>query len=209
MVSKLIKKDAPFETEIERIYPEEPEDIKGKNITQNLSVSIPLFMTGFKDKNVGYGGKELLKKEIATEILLEMIVGKSTDFYQNLYEEGLINNSFEREYTGEKYYGFTSFGGESPDPEKVQRLLIKEINSFNVDENKFERIKKVIYGRFLRSFNNIDSLANKFTFNFFKDINLLDYINVYKTIELKDIKERLKEHFNIDNMVLSVIKPIE
>lgn len=202
----------PLKNEIKRLYPEEPPTIYQQKVEQNLSVSIPLFQMGFKDTDIGYGGSRLLKKDIITRILLEMIMGKSTPLYQNLYEQGLINDTFEVDFNAEVNYGFTIFGGESFNPEKVQQEMINEINRLQrdgLDEKVFERIKKVIFGRFLRQFNSVEKLANTFVANLFRNINLFDYIQTYESITFNDVKERFTNHFKIDNMSLSVIKPYE
>ena len=75
IIRKNIKNVEPFDTEIKRIYPAEPKTVVGKFKTQKISVSMPMFMIGWKDNDVGFSGKRLLKKSIEMEILLEMIFG--------------------------------------------------------------------------------------------------------------------------------------
>ncbi len=209
-VEKCIKVCDRTKSGIKRIYPEEPEIINQPKVEQKLSVSIPLFQIGFKDNDIGYGGERLLRKDIVTRILLEMVLGKSTVLYQDLYEKGLINDTFESDFTAEIDYGFTILGGESSQPEKVQQYILEEIDrlrSRGLEKNEYERIKKVIYGRFIRQFNNIEGIANNFMANLFKDIDLLNYIDVFETITLDDVNERLVNHFKPENMALSVVRP--
>lgn len=211
-VEKDIKKEHPPQEDIQRIYPEEPNTIYQQKVEQHLSVSIPLFHMGFKDTDIGYGGQRLLKKDITTRILLEMILGKSTSLYQSLYEQGLINSTFDVDFTAEKGYGYTVFGGESPDPEKVRQQILDEINKGqreDLDPKVFERIKKVIFARFLRQFNSIERLANSFTASLFKGIHLFDYMEAYQAVTFKDVQERFESHFKPENMVLSIVKPLE
>ncbi|MCG8500620.1 MAG: insulinase family protein [Firmicutes bacterium] len=211
-VEKDIKKEHPPQEDIQRIYPEEPSTIYQQKVEQHLSVSIPLFHMGFKDTDIGYGGQRLLKKDITTRILLEMILGKSTSLYQSLYEQGLINSTFDVDFTAEKGYGYTVFGGESPDPEKVRQQILDEINKGqreDLDPKVFERIKKVIFARFLRQFNSIERLANSFTASLFKGIHLFDYMEAYQSVTFKDVQERFESHFKPENMVLSIVKPLE
>ncbi|MGE4283696.1 MAG: M16 family metallopeptidase [Clostridia bacterium] len=209
-VDQNIKSVTPLEEKIERIYPEEPAAIYQKQVEQTLSVSIPLFQMGFKDTDIGYGGIPLLKKDIITRIVLEMIMGRSTTLYQRLYEEDLINDTFDVDYNAEINYGFTAFGGESSQPEKVREQIIDEINKLRqtgLDEVVFDRIKKVIFGRFLKQFNSIEKIANNFIANLFRDINIFDYIEVYNTVTFEDVQKRFLDHFKIDNMALSIIRP--
>ncbi|PKM80037.1 MAG: peptidase M16, partial [Firmicutes bacterium HGW-Firmicutes-13] len=73
--------------EIKRIYPEEPAGIAKRVAEENMEVSQPLLNLGFKDRNIGFTGRDLLKKEISTELLLEIIFGKSSGLYDKLYDE--------------------------------------------------------------------------------------------------------------------------
>ena len=57
-----VKKNEPFEEKIKKVYPTEPDEVAKQYAEQSLSVAMPLFMTGFKDTNNGFGGDELLKK---------------------------------------------------------------------------------------------------------------------------------------------------
>ncbi|WHH58881.1 pitrilysin family protein [Petroclostridium sp. X23] len=209
-VEKHIKSKTPLLEDIKRIYPEEPPTIYKKQIEQTLSVSIPLFQMGFKDTDVGYGGVKLLKKDIVTRIILEMIMGRSSALYQRLYEQGLINDTFDADYNAEVNYGFTIFGGESADPEKVREQItakIERLHQEGLSKPAFDRIKKVILGKFLRQFNSVEKIANNFIANIFRDINLFDYIEVYHSTSFEDVQKRFTNHFKIDNMALSVIRP--
>ena len=112
VIEKGIKKNEPFNEEIKKIYEEEPSEIAKPYAEQSLSVAAPLFMIGFKDTDVGYGGDKLLKKYIETSILLKMLFGKSSRLYKSLYEKGLINNTFGSEYTMQPSYGYSAIGAK-------------------------------------------------------------------------------------------------
>ncbi|AEF17087.1 peptidase M16 domain protein [Thermoanaerobacterium xylanolyticum LX-11] len=194
--------------EIKRIYPDEPIKINKNYVEQKMSVSMPLFNVGFKDNDIGYGGKRLLKKDITTQICLEILAGRSSDLYEKLYNDGLIDTTFDVEYVGEVDHGYSIIGGQSVDPEAVKKALIAKISSINkVDEGDFYRIKKKILGRFVKSFNSVESIAHNFISYYMKDINILDFTSVIEGITPDDVLNRFKTHFNEDNCVLSVVKP--
>jgi len=89
-----IKNNNPFNEEIKKIYPDEPKSVCKKKVEQSLSVSMPLFMIGFKDTDTGYSGDKLLEKFIEVSIINKMLFGKGTDFYKDLADSGLINDNF-------------------------------------------------------------------------------------------------------------------
>jgi predicted Zn-dependent peptidase len=197
--------------DIERLFPDEPLSV-GKNYTeQSLAVSIPLFQMGFKDNNFASKGQDSLKREIAVKLLLEMIMGKSSGLYNSLYGEGLINSSFDFDYTIEESYAFSMFGGESTDPEKVRDRITGEINEYKKNgliRDNFERIRKAMKGRFIKQLNSVERISHMFIPIYFKECIMFDYYDVYDKITFEYINDVFKSHFNFDFMALSVIKPV-
>ena len=211
VIEKGIKKNEPFNEEIKKIYEEEPSEIAKPYAEQSLSVAAPLFMIGFKDTDVGYGGDRLLKKYIETSILLKMLFGKSSRLYKSLYEKGLINNTFGSEYTMQPSYGYSAIEGESKEPKAVYEAVIAEIDrvrSEGLNEDDFNRIKKVLWGEYIRSLGDVEEYAVTFLQQTFMGIDYFNYYDVYKTVTFEDVKKRFDTHFKKDKSVLSVINPV-
>ena len=72
----------------------------------------------------------------------------------------------------------------------------------------FERTKKVIWGEYIRSYNDIEDFAHSFLENSFKGINYFNYYDVYKEITFEDVQKRFFEHFNKEYSALSVVEPV-
>ncbi|MDN5332266.1 MAG: hypothetical protein PWP45_1491 [Tepidanaerobacteraceae bacterium] len=196
--------------EIKRIYPEEPYTVNKPRIDVKLSVSRPLFLMGFKDRDVGYDGIKLLRKEIVTNILLEVIFGKSSLTYEKLYEEGLIDDRFSFGYEGQKEYGFCTIGGETKDPEKLKDILvnsIKEAKEGGLKEGDFERVKKKYLGDYIQGFNSLEFIANSFVSYYHRNVNIFDYPEVLRRITFEEAKRRLNEFFDFDRMAISTVYP--
>lgn len=197
--------------EIKRIFPEEPARITKEYVEQKLAVSMPLFQMGFKDINFNSKGIECLKREIAVKILLDMVMGRSSELYDRLYNDGLINNTFDFDYSIEESYSYSAFGGESKDPFKVRERVVEEIGNLrnkSLDQKNYERIKRAMNGRFIRQLNSIERISHMFISVYFKDVNMFDYFNVYDNMSFDYVKEVFDEHFNLDNLALSVINPV-
>lgn len=212
VIEKSIKKNDPFEEEIKRIYPDEPAEIAEAYKEQSFSIAMPQFMMGFKDNDVGYGGKKLLKKIIEINILLQMILGRSTKLYNRLYEEGLINSRFGAEYNPQADYGFTAIDGESRDPKQVYDIILADIERLRREglcEGDYNRIKKVVWGDYIRSYNDVESYAHTFLSLSFMDVDYFDYYDVYESVTFEDVCRRFESHFKKEYSALSVAKPIE
>jgi len=204
------KKGLAAQGEIQRIYPKEPDTIFRSNHKINLDVNEPLFLTGFKDIDVGYDGKALLKKEITTDLLLEIMLGRSSEFYERLYEEGLIDDRFSFGYDGHKDYGFCTIGGETRDPEKLHRELLEHISNTKakgIDVNDFQRVKKKYMGDFISGFNSLEFIATNFVAYHHKNINMFDYLEVLESITLQDVTDRLNNFLDTSRNATSIVMP--
>ncbi len=195
--------------EIKRIYPEENAELHKAYVEQNMPVATPLFYMGFKDSSYKLEGAEIIKYELAVKLLISMLIGRSSELYGELYDKGLINTSFEYDFSIESSYAYSMLGGESVDPEAVKDSFIKEIkkqhnNGLNPDT--FERLLKASKGRFLRQMNSVESIARSFINLYFKGVTMFDYLEVYDTMNFDYISEVFNKHFNIDRLALSVIK---
>jgi len=210
-IERAIKKVEPFTEEIKKVYPNEPDEIAQSYSEQSLSVAMPLFMIGFKDTDTGFDGEKLLKKAIEVEILMKMLFGKSSRIYKKLYEYGLINASFDTDYTYQKDYAFASLEGESKNPKKVMETVMSELESIRsegLSQEDFERIKKVMWGKYIRSMNDVEDYATDFLRNVFIGIDYFNYDTVYRNVSFEDVCNRLNKLFVEDKAALSVINPV-
>ncbi|UUV16125.1 EF-P 5-aminopentanol modification-associated protein YfmH [Clostridioides difficile] len=195
---------------IERFYPEEPDSVKEKEVIEKFPISMPMFNIGFKDSNVGLKGKELLRKEIVTDILVGMLFKKGSKLYEDLYMQGLINENFGAGFSSQVDYAFSIIAGDSKEPKKVKEIILDYIEKSKkegLSKEEFERTKKKKIGAFIKCFDSINFIGNSFISYVFKDINLLDYLDVIKDITFEEVEERLKEHFKEDYCVISIVEP--
>ena len=200
---RLVPKEAAGE--IKRTYPEEPKEIVKNFVEQKMEVSMPLFTIGIKD----LPSEEKVKKHIAIEILLNMLIGRSSKIYKELYNEGIILAQPSLEYEFTDGYAHVLITGQATNPEKVFETLKSEVANLKengLDENEFERIKKMIYGGYVKEYNDVADTARMFLADFFKGINSFDYIDEIGSVKTEYGYQVLKEAFAESQMVLSVVK---
>ena len=86
-------------------------------------------------------------------------------------------------------------------------LILSDIEI--LDRETFERVKKSSIGNFIKYFDSLTFIANNFIFYKFKDINLLDYVEVIKEVTFEEVQQRLEDHFREDNCVISIVEPLD
>ena len=197
--------------EIERIFPNEPDKISEKIVEEKMMTSMPLFYMGFKDTDTGYKGKDMVKKDVITNIILDMLFSESTEYYNELYEEGLIDNNFGSYYTCKETYGHSIIVGQSKEPETVYERIKNRIKlpvNELLKEDDFNRLKKNELGNFILGMNSIEFIANNFTDLYFSDFMITDYLELLKEISYEDMVDRFNSHFKEENLSLSIIRPL-
>ncbi len=190
----------------------EPNERVQERISQNLVVSQPLFRIGFKDNNMDLSDEEGVKKELATEVILDAVFGRCGDLYHELYEAGLIDATFDAEADIAKRYGFSLVGGESRDPESVYARVkeyLTKLRETGIPSEDIRRSKKKLEAAFIRMFNSVERMGNAFIRQVFAGHNPLRSAEVLNALTEEEINQRLREHFDAENSVLSVVYPLE
>ena len=205
-------KDTKANGKIKRMYPEEPESIVKKKIEQTLEVSKPMYTIGIKDKpinNIGDNSDQIIKKDIALQILLELLVGKSSKLYRKLYDEGIIYGGIGFSHEFSKTYDHILISGQADDPEKVYSMVKNEIENFKqngINENDFNRIKKKLYGEYIEEYNDVSDIARMFLSDYMKGINSFEYLEKIENIDVEYLTLVLNDVFKKDKMVISIVK---
>lgn len=209
MIEDSIRTTSP-KGEIRRLFPHEDDSVNQHFIEEKLAVAMPIFNMGFKDIATQLSPKDMVRRDTAIKIILQMIMGRSSELYNNLYQEGLINSGFSAEYELDENYGYSVFGGESKNPMLANQKIVAYIDRIRqngLDSGSFERIKKAMYGKLVRQFNYVDTISNKFAAGYFKGISMFDYFDIFDEIDIDYINNVFVEHFNTERVAMSVVNP--
>ena len=206
---RIVKNEKPL-GEIKRIREEEPAKIVRKEVSAEMEVSMPLFVIGIKDTNLSEkeDKESIIKKHIAIEILLNMLIGKSSETYKNLYEQGIIMSEPYLEYEFEKTYAHVMITGQSKEPKKVLEAICNQMakyKEYGLDEEHFNRIKNMIYGGYIKKYNDVAAIGRMFIADYFKGINSFDYLEDFSQVTKEYAENILKEVFKEENMVISIV----
>ena len=191
---------------IENFFEDEPYEIVEPYVEQNFPVSVPLFNLGFKER----AQKPLNETKLAhTDILLELLASSTSELYQKLMDDELINTSFTFELFEGPGYCSVIFGGESRAPKQAAEQIkqyIAEVKKNGLDKAEFESARKSVYGDVISSLNSVGSIANTVTSYHFNGNELFTYIDSVANATFEDVQNRLSEMLDVNNCTLSVVK---
>ena len=194
------------EVRVERPDKGEPADIVQESIAQEFPVTIPTFALGFKETHET--PIRTMKERLLTDILMDCVAGETTDLYERLLREGLIDSGFGYEYFTGPGYATVLFEGRSRDPERVAdeiKAAIRRLRETGVDPVEFERLRKLNYGKAVMSYNDIDGLANGLVGAYLNGAELFEELELYRTVTVEDADEQLRRTMLEAYSALSVV----
>lgn len=194
---------------IERKFEKEKAKPVKDYVEQKLSVACKQFLLGYKEDI----SEPLLslEDELASQIMLEAIAGKSSPLYKKLLDEELIDLGFGTELFNGFGFSCVMMGGTSADPDKTVSILrseIKRMQKEGIDPVAFERAKRKTYGRMVMGYNDIDDTANLMMNLYFNGYEPFAELEVCKNITLEKAQQRLAV-LKEKSSAVSVISPIE
>ncbi|WP_174735073.1 EF-P 5-aminopentanol modification-associated protein YfmH [Mesobacillus harenae] len=205
------KKEYAAKSDIERRFEEEPTGVAETKQVMKMNVQTSKCLVGIKAPNTQLSGNEMLKTELSTNVMLDILFGKSSDNYTKLYGEGLIDETFSYDYTLEQGFGFAVLGGDTGEPDKLadqlKQMLFEGKEGKAFTEERLEQAKKKKIGAFMRAVNSPEYIANQFTRYTFNDMNLFDVVPTLENITLENVRDIAEQLISEDRLTVCQVVP--
>jgi predicted Zn-dependent peptidase len=190
--------------DLKAVIPEEPREVKQHLVREKLPVGMPLFQIGFKLPN-----DYTLADYVHYNIFMEAAFGNASKFYQDAYESGLINETFNVGVFNGRGFFLAVADGEAREPEKVYEAVKAEVARLKRDglcEEDFLRIKKQTYGELISPLSSAESVASSMMNAEFEELpSMFEPIEVAANVTFADITAVLSG-FDAENSCLSIIE---
>ena len=114
------------------------------------------------------------------------------------------------DYEFTKRYAHILLTGQANNPEVLYdefKKMINQLKQEGIKEEDFVRIRKMIYGDYIKEYNDVTDIARMFLSDYFKGVNTFDYLEQIGTVDLQYIMDVLNQVFDENRMILSIIKP--
>jgi predicted Zn-dependent peptidase len=177
---------------IRRIRPDEPPDV-GANSEVNLPVPVPLVEVAWKGDAPGENGARLLKSEIATSLLLDILFGRSSSFFTEAYEEGLLDE-VSASHESWPDYSYSAVAAQSVSPEKLIDRIYGEIERARhegVSEDDFARVKRASIGRYVTVFDSFDTAGEMQAHLHDIGLDIFTYGRMLRAVSVSDVQDRI------------------
>ncbi len=179
---------------------------------ERMQVSKPIFSIGIKDSVLLSDAHARLMRELTMALLNEVLFSQSSDFYNTLFERGLLTPSFTVGYSASPTFAFNCLSGESDDPDAVLgelRAYLRGALERGLDRDAFRRCQRALYADEVRAYDSTEEIANRLLSFVFEGTEMLDAASLLLDIRIEDAERLMRSFFLEDRFVMSVIRPIE
>ena len=186
----------------------EPKEIKTKEKVLTMDVEMNKIIVSIKVNEILENPKDKIKRELALNLLFDLLFSKSAKLYNDWLNQGIINDSFSASFTQERDYAFIQIGCDCNDYETLKEKLldlIKDFDTIKIDQEDFNRIKKKNIGLFINMFNSPESIANLFSRYYFEGTNAFDLVDEVVKLEIDDIYDVFK-YFDLQYTSVCIVK---
>lgn len=185
---------------------DEPYAVAKKLVRISMPVAKPIFEIGFKRREVQGMGE--IEDYIYFNILFDMIFGESSEFYEKMRENGLLNDEWGVSVFSGRGHLFPTARGESEKPELIleeMQKLIRERKKNPPSRELFERVKKATYGSLVRDFSNVSSVASTLSESALSGVSPFAAINTAAAADYGTLLGKL-ESLDEENASVSIVE---
>ncbi len=202
---------APAPGPVRRVAVDEPASVVEVRLEEAQPVASPRVLIGWKDAPVA-AGPELLRRSLEQGLLLELLFGRSTAFFEAHYASGLIDGSFSHGWSGGRSgYAYAAVGGETRDPDAFVAAVmarVREAREQGLDRDDFGRMRNRAYGSFVRSWNAVEQVVSQVTSATLNGWDVLRYVEAVEAVKLDDLERGLDLLLDEERRVVSVVRPV-
>ncbi len=184
----------------------EPKEVRDKERIFNFPVNVNKF--GYTIKIERPKDIDIFKYDVMLDIILEMLFGNSSLFKDNILKTNLCQH-FSAQTDLTKYYDSIVFMGESDKPKDVVKYINDTLDINSLDEDTFNRIKKVLISGFVNNIDDVDTTLYEIQahiINYGKYYN--DKLDILKNITYKEIID-LFNNLDLSNNSLVIMNKVE
>ncbi len=207
-----------------RLFPNEPPLPGQSEVSVTRPVQRPSFLVGFKDlrptpqtpaspsapEPSAPPALALFRREIALNLLVDAVFGSTSPLYNDLYRDGLIDESFSARYVSDFTFGYAVAGGATRDAARAAGRLLEGISGWRpkgIAEPDLQRKRRKALGHFVGLADSLEGMATLFLTRRLKGIDLRSYADVLGAITLDEVNQAFAELFVPERVSVSIIRP--
>lgn len=195
------------DSKIVKYTEEEPREIAQKEITQKMDIYLPGLCIGYKLDLCS--GKDIIKNECIADIISDMYFSRLSNFYEEEYNKGYINEEIDFIYEGSETFSHLVISATSTNIDELEMDILeymKKIKSEDIDEELFEIIKRKKIGENILNSDRLGVSYRRIIDSILNNVPTYYDVEMYNSITSKDIKDfldKLDENYRVTSKIIS------
>ncbi|MCX7704450.1 MAG: insulinase family protein [Planctomycetota bacterium] len=202
------------ETKPQVLLPNEPRSVHKPYIRSKTQMARHKVALGYKDSfffsRRAVSKKEILRRVFAAEIAASCTFGHSSEEYQSLYLDGIVDDTFSAVYVADRSFGYFVFSTDTEKPDKFIRRIKKAIERRKKEgfkEEEFERIRRRTLGALLSRLDSLSQTTSLLVMGRAYDHLYLDTLKLVEELTPEDSLSVLSEVCTEKKCAVSLVSP--
>ncbi len=195
-----------------KIYPTEPSGPAASWLEEEFPVTRPHVWIGWRGEGGEPDGRARLRTRLLSSLVLDLAFDVSSDTHADLYQRGVIDDSFGCHWSGDSDWGHVVASGLCDDPKAFVSEIRGAAESFAVKgpaEADFDRLKRAAWGGLISGMQTPTALAGSILASMLGDVAPFAMLDVLGEVTYADVRQRATEIFNPEQSAVAVLKPAE
>lgn len=179
-------------------------EINQRFVSEKMKLQSPRLMLGFKNEPLDESATKFVQRDLEMTFFYELVFGEETEFYQQLLNKDLIDETFGYQFVLEPSYSFSIITSATQQPDLFKQLIMDELRKYKgnlKDQEAFDLLKKQFIGEFISSLNSPEYIANQYAKLYFEGVSVFDMLDIVENITLESVNETSELFLNFDQLV--------
>ncbi len=182
----------------------EKKDVRVEYEEFNYPIKVPKLGVGIK-LNSSNLKLDALHKDLYLTMITTLLFGSSSEFRERTRNLKLLNNFYTEWESIENYHVFYIMAS-SDDPKSLLKEIEKELDNMQIDEESFNRMKKVWISNEVRMIDDIDATVHNVYDDFLKYGEIVNNkIEEIRKLDFKELQEICKQ-MDFSNKAVVIMK---
>lgn len=140
-------------------------------------------------------GSEILRGSMNGRLVSHMLIGRGSAAFEELFDEGLTDESLSISYTVEPSYAYLTISGDSLQPERAAEKLARRFEEYircgAFDEKRMNELIRSSLGDFLRSLDDVEQCGEAVVRTRLRHLEFSDYAAIFNSLQGREMLKEL------------------
>lgn len=199
-----------FDTPTGKVLTFEVADSNGKDILPyrhlTMPVGRPKVIVGLRGVQSPGDPQERLRRQLAVSLMLELLFDDTGRHYQDLYNQGIIDDSFSFNFESNRGFNFALFATETDQQAAFRDAISQMVENAGAElaavKDQFTMLKNGLLGRLVGALDSPETVVNRFATRDTGSLTIFDEIRTLKALTWEDVETAAKEFMDPERLTV-------